>query len=327
MSKIFTGISLAVLCAALSATAWADTLIMKDGTSHDGQFVSGTSRVITFRENGEIRRFGIDDVDSLQFGPADPAPRNDASQGGYPDADRGYPSDTQAPARADQQVPDRQMADQGDAAPGDRNNPDARSDRPDRNDDRISDRNNDRNNDRNSDRYDAVIPSGTELAVRTSEAINSRTAQVDQTFDAQVDRDVLGDAGQVLIPRGADARLIIKRINNGGSTGTPDMTLDLESIGMDGRRYLIDASDVNEKGTSGIGNNKRTGEMVGGGAVLGTIIGAIAGGGKGAAIGAVGGAAAGGTAEVLTKGKDVRVPSETVLRFRLDHPVHLRPSK
>ncbi len=96
---------------------------------------------------------------------------------------------------------------------------------------------------------------------------------------------------------------------------------------MDGRRYLIDASDVDEKGTSGIGKNKRTGEMVGGGAVLGTIIGAIAGGGKGAAIGAVGGAAAGGTAEVLTKGKEVHVPSETVLRFRLDHPVHLRPSE
>ena len=46
-----------------------------------------------------------------------------------------------------------------------------------------------------------------------------------------------------------------------------------------------------------------------------------------ALLGSVSGAAAGGTAEVLTKGKDVRVPSETVLRFRLDHPVHLRPSE
>src|SRR5207244_7207406 len=40
-----------------------------------------------------------------------------------------------------------------------------------------------------------------------------------------------------------------------------------------------------QKGTEGLGKNKRTAEMVGGGAVLGTLIGAIAGGGKGAAIG------------------------------------------
>jgi hypothetical protein len=300
MPKILSGLSLGILFAALSGVAWADTLLMKDGTSHDGEFVSGTSRVITFRENGEIKRFGIEDIDTLQFGPPDQGPRSEASQDVSSDADRNYPSDRQMPARVEAQRDDR----------NDRNDRSNRNDRNDRN-----------------DRNEAVIPSGAELAIRTSEPINSRSAQVDQTFDAQVDRDVLGDAGQVLIPRGSDARLVIRRINNGGSTGTPEMTLDLESVRMDGRRYLIDASDVDEKGTSGIGKNKRTGEMVGGGAVLGTIIGAIAGGGKGAAIGAVSGAAAGGTAEVLTKGKDVRVPSETVLRFRLDHPVHLRPSE
>ena len=297
MRKILMGVWFGILFAALSGAACADTLITKDGTAHDGEFVSGTSRVITFRENGEIKRFGTEDIDTLQFGSPDQGARGQAPQGISADANGNYPSDPQMPAPADAQ-------------------------RDDRNDHSDSSDRNDRN-----DRNDAVIPSGTELAIRTSEGINSRTARVDQTFDAQVDQDVLGDAGQVLIPRGSDARLVIKRIDTGGSTGTPDITLDLESIRMDGRRYLIDASDVDEKGTSGIGKNKRTGEMVGGGAVLGTIIGAIAGGGKGAAIGAVGGAAAGGTAEVLTKGKEVHVPSETVLRFRLDHPVHLRPSE
>jgi outer membrane lipoprotein SlyB len=67
--------------------------------------------------------------------------------------------------------------------------------------------------------------------------------------------------------------------------------------------------------------------MVGGGAVLGTLLGAIAGGGKGAAIGAVAGAAAGGTAQVLTRGKEVRVPAETELTFRLEQSVRLRPSR
>jgi uncharacterized protein YcfJ len=60
------------------------------------------------------------------------------------------------------------------------------------------------------------------------------------------------------------------------------------------------------------------------GTAVGAIIGAIAGGGKGAAIGALAGAAAGGGAQVLTKGKEIRVPAETVLNFRLDQPLRLR---
>jgi outer membrane lipoprotein SlyB len=64
--------------------------------------------------------------------------------------------------------------------------------------------------------------------------------------------------------------------------------------------------------------------MIGGGAAVGAIIGAIAGGGKGAAIGGAIGAAAGGAAQVLTKGKRVRVPAESTLTFRLDQPVTLQ---
>jgi hypothetical protein len=73
-----------------------------------------------------------------------------------------------------------------------------------------------------------------------------------------------------------------------------------------------------------VGANRRTAEMVGGGAVLGTLLGAIAGGGKGAAIGAAAGAAAGAGVQVLTRGKTVRVPAESVLTFRLDQPVTLQ---
>ena len=99
--------------------------------------------------------------------------------------------------------------------------------------------------------------------------------------------------------------------------------LDLESVQVNGRRYVVETQDI-QKGETGIGNNKRTAEYVGGGAVLGTLLGAIAGGGKGAAIGAIAGAAAGGGAQVLTKGHEIRVPAETVLNFRLDAPLHLR---
>lgn len=86
----------------------------------------------------------------------------------------------------------------------------------------------------------------------------------------------------------------------------------------------MNSADIEQSSNSGIGKNRRTAKYVGGGAALGTLLGAIAGGGKGAAIGAVAGAAAGGTTQVLTKGKEVKIPAETTLRFRLDQPLTLK---
>jgi uncharacterized protein YcfJ len=107
--------------------------------------------------------------------------------------------------------------------------------------------------------------------------------------------------------------------------GNGDLTLDVQSIAVDGRRYRVSTADQElENHRDGVGANKRTGQFVGGGAVLGAVIGAIAGGGRGAAIGAVAGAGAGAGAQIVTQGKEVHVPAETVLRFRLDRPLWLR---
>jgi uncharacterized protein YcfJ len=109
----------------------------------------------------------------------------------------------------------------------------------------------------------------------------------------------------------------------GGITGTSTLELDFASVTVNGRPYMVSSESVRESGRQGIGANRRTAEMMGGGAALGTLIGAIAGGGTGAAIGAAVGAAAGGTTQVLTKGNQVRVPAETVLNFQLDQPLRL----
>src|SRR5689334_3429391 len=172
-----------------------------------------------------------------------------------------------------------------------------------------------------------VIPSGADIAVRTNEAIDSQTATEGQTFSAQIDRDVVDGSGAVVVPRGSAAQLVIRRIQGGGATGSPNLVLDLQSVTVQGRRYLVETSDLEQSSRSGIGKNRRTAEMVGGGAALGTLLGAVAGGGKGAAIGAVAGAAAGGTAQVLTRGKEVKVPAETLLTFRLEEPLRLQGSR
>lgn len=94
---------------------------------------------------------------------------------------------------------------------------------------------------------------------------------------------------------------------------------------VENQRFLISATETEVGGQkAGVGKNKRTGKYVGGGAVLGGIIGAIAGGGKGAAIGALAGGAAGAGTQVLTRGKSVRVPAESVLTFTPQKPVYIR---
>jgi hypothetical protein len=133
--------------------------------------------------------------------------------------------------------------------------------------------------------------------------------------------DVADSSGAVVIPRGSDVVLVIR------STAGTDLVLDIDSLVVAGQRYVVSTSDLEQKGGQGIGANRRTAEMVGGGAAVGAVIGAILGGGKGAAIGAGVGAAGGAGVEVLTKGKAVRVPAETILNFRLDTDLRLQPAR
>jgi hypothetical protein len=161
--------------------------------------------------------------------------------------------------------------------------------------------------------------------VRTNESIDSNTAVEGQTFNAIVDRDVMDESGNVAIPRGAETRLVIRRMRDESGLGSSKLVLDLDSVNVTGRVYRVSTYDVARSDESGIGPNRRTAEMVGGGAALGTLIGAIAGGGKGAAIGALAGALGGGTVQVLTRGNEVRVPAETLLSFRLEEPLHFEP--
>jgi hypothetical protein len=120
-----------------------------------------------------------------------------------------------------------------------------------------------------------------------------------------------------MIPRGARAELLVQNL------GPNEGTLDLDSIEFDGRRYMVDAEKYMMSRKSGVGENRRTAKYLGGGALFGTIVGAIAGGGKGAAIGALAGGAAGAGAQSLTRGGEVRIPAESIVTFRLDEPLRI----
>ena len=160
---------------------------------------------------------------------------------------------------------------------------------------------------------------GTRILVRTSEMIEVKKSE-GRVFAGAVDTAVRDANGAVAIPRGSRVDLVVRELSNN------DLVLDLESLTVNERRYAV-ATDSVATGSGqkdSIGKNKRTAEYVGGGALLGTIIGAIAGGGKGAAIGAAAGAGAGAGTQVLTRGQTVRVPAESLLTFRLEHPLQMR---
>jgi len=163
---------------------------------------------------------------------------------------------------------------------------------------------------------------GSEISVMTNEAIDSGTASEGQTFDAQVTRDVRDANGDVVIPRGSGASVVIKSASKGNRfRGASDLVLDLQSAVVNGQTYSIETADISQKGKSGFGANKRSAEYTGGGAALGAIIGAIAGHGKGAGIGAGAGAGAGALTQLITKGGAIKVPAESVLTFKLDKPL------
>jgi hypothetical protein len=166
------------------------------------------------------------------------------------------------------------------------------------------------------------IPAGTTIQVRTNEQIETTSAAEGRPYSATIASEVIGGDGNVIVPRGARAELVVTRVEDPGAVGTGEIQLALRSISVDGRTYMT-SSQTTARGQEGLGANRRTAEMVGGGAALGTLIGAVAGGGSGAAIGAAVGAAGGAAAQVLTRGSEVRVPAESVLTFRLENPLQL----
>jgi len=163
---------------------------------------------------------------------------------------------------------------------------------------------------------DRVAP-GTEIAVRTNEPIEIQTWDRGRIYRGQLARDVRATDGDIALPRGAEVELTVRQVSG------HDMVLDLEAIYVNGRRFVVEASsqDFNTRDRQGVGENQRTAKYVGGGAIIGSIIGAIAGGGKGAAIGAAAGAASGAGAQTVTRGREIRIPAESLLTFRLERPL------
>jgi len=282
----------------LATAAWADIITMKSGRVINGTYLGGTARTIKVEVGERIETLDISDVTRIEFGGPSGSTGSDDRRPTLRRSDASDSSDSDRP------VLRRSEASGGDVILRPDPNPQTAAAAPPA-----------------PARDPVELPSGTAVVVRMIDAVDSERARVGQTFAASVDEAVKGPNGDIVIPRGTDA--VVKLVDakeSGKLTGRAELTLRLASVKIDGRSIDINTENVSRESSS---RGERTAKVAGGTAAVGAIIGAIAGGGKGAAVGAAAGGAAGAGAEVVTKGQQVKIPSETRLTFLLDAPVSM----
>src|ERR1700730_16595166 len=102
-----------------------------------------------------------------------------------------------------------------------------------------------------------MIPAGTQLVIRTTGTIDSPNANDGQVFPASVDQDVMDGNGNVLIPRGSNANLVIRSASNGSIRTSSDLLLDVQDVTVNGQRYVVNTEDLQKTGRAGLGGNRR----------------------------------------------------------------------
>lgn len=159
-----------------------------------------------------------------------------------------------------------------------------------------------------------VVPAGKIIVVTVDQEISTKTSQEGDRFAASLAEPVTVN-GVRIIPAGARATGTITQSKSAGRVkGGSVLELTLDSVTVHGTKYSVDTSSYEDAGK---GRGKRTAVGGGGGAAFGAIVGAIAGGGKGAAIGALAGGGAGTAGAAFTGKRDIVIPAETRLHFKL----------
>ena len=165
-----------------------------------------------------------------------------------------------------------------------------------------------------------TIPAGTVVHVRLSESLSSKDSLAGQGFSASIAEPVTV-GGKNVIAAGAEAHgQVVDAKSMGHFKGGALLEVRLDSITIKGRAHAVQTAAI-ERVSQGKG--KRTAGFIGGGAGAGALIGALAGGGKGAAIGAVAGAGAGTAGAAFTGNKEIVLPAESTLTFKLTQRVEV----
>lgn len=171
---------------------------------------------------------------------------------------------------------------------------------------------------------DVSIPAGTSLAIRINQHISVKTSRAGDHFDGEVVEPVADTNNRVVVPRGTPVSGIIDVSHRRGHfKGSSILELRLTSMTLNGTRYPLDTRDLTRTKK---GKGKRSAAFIGGGTGLGMLVGGVASGGVGLLVGGLAGAGAGTAVAGLTGNRDIEIPSESIVRFRLADDLVVQPS-
>jgi hypothetical protein len=167
-------------------------------------------------------------------------------------------------------------------------------------------------------KHEITLPAGTSIPVRITQTLDSASTQTGDKFTGAIASDIIVDS-MVVLPQGTPVTGHVDAAQDAAHfKGSSLLTISLSSISHKGERIDVATEAYTKQGE---GRGKNTAEKAGGGAAVGAILGGIFGGGKGAAIGAAAGGGVGAGANGVTRGQQVQIPSETVVRFRLSDAI------
>jgi hypothetical protein len=169
--------------------------------------------------------------------------------------------------------------------------------------------------------HNITLPAGTDIPVRITQTLDSATTQTGDKFTGVVASDIVVD-NLVVLAQGTPVTGHVDEAHDAAHfKGSSLLTISLSAINRKGEHIDV-ATDPYTK--QGEGRGKNSAEKIGGGAAVGAILGGILGGGKGAAIGSVAGGGVGAGAQGVTRGQQVQIASETVVRFKLSDAIIVR---
>jgi hypothetical protein len=170
---------------------------------------------------------------------------------------------------------------------------------------------------------DVTIPAGTTLPIRITQTLDSASTQQGDSFSGTVASDVVID-GAIAIPHGTAVSGRVDAVQEAAHfKGNSLLTIELTGLRHRGSSVALSTEPYS---VAGKGRGKNTAIKTGGGAAVGAILGGIFGGGKGAAIGAAAGGGLGAGSNAITRGEQVQIPSESLIRFHLTNSISLRVS-
>jgi hypothetical protein len=168
-----------------------------------------------------------------------------------------------------------------------------------------------------------TLPAGSTLPVRVTQTLDSATTQVGDSFSGAIATDIVQD-GMLLIPRGSTVNGRVSEVHEAAHfKGSALLTVELIGVNAKGERISVSTQPYTVEGK---GRGTNTAVKTGVGAAAGAVLGGIFGGGKGAAIGAAAGGGTGAAINGVTRGQQVQIPSETVVRFVTTNSLAVRTS-